>query len=69
MVQCDDCGCISEDNDEIYYRVSYSDTGLDDSTRVDEFICKDCIDAWIEEKTWDKINLIKRIKNPTGSGD
>lgn len=69
MKQCEVCENIPEDNDEIFYDVSYSDSGLDDSSRIDEVICKNCIDVWIEDKTWDKINLIRRIKNPTCEGD
>lgn len=69
MVQCINCGCVSTNNDEIYFDVSYSFEGLDDISRIDKVVCYDCINNWILSKEWNHINLIKRIKNPTGGGD
>ena len=69
MVQCDECETSATSNDDFFYYASYSDGGLDDSSRIDEIICQSCLNSWITSKTWGKINLIKRIKNPTGSGD
>jgi len=68
MVQCITCGGIPLNNDEIYFDVSYSYEGLDDVSRIDAVICYDCIESWISSTEWDHINLIKRIKNPTGTG-
>ena len=67
MVKCLECKEISESNNDIFFDVSYSDTGLD-ITRTDGVVCKTCIGQWIILNSWDNINLIKRIKNPTESG-
>ena len=60
---CSKCRRTVENNNDFFFDVSLSETGLD-VNREDEVICIGCIMNYINENTFAKINLIQRIENP-----
>lgn len=67
VVKCVECGSIAESNDSIFFDVSTSDTGLD-IDREDAVVCISCIINYIDDRTFSRINLVRRIENPYYSG-
>jgi len=61
-VICDMCSMPAEHSD-IFFDVSFSVTGLD-IDREDGVVCAACIMNYINSKTFEKINLIRRIESP-----
>lgn len=65
---CNMCNKPPKNNDSIFFDVSSSPDGKDNDllrpNRIDETICSLCIQQWINDHGFMKINLIRRIGNP-----
>ena len=60
--KCRICGKVAK-QDDIFFDVSSSETGLD-IIREDDYVCILDIIEYISTTTLEKINLIRRIDNP-----
>jgi len=66
-LKCNICNQEPLDNSSIFFDVSESEFGKDDGCiRIDNVICVFCINDWIVDTGFDRINLIRRINNPDG---
>lgn len=66
VVQCDLCENTPSNNDEIYYLIRTTNTGLDFGTgMVDYTVCGDCLTNMVDSKNKrNKIQSILRLENP-----
>jgi len=64
-IQCEDCSCQPDSNDEKFYEMRITSTGLDlQLDMVDKILCQECIEQWITENGISTIQSIRRIENP-----
>lgn len=69
-MECHECHCTPENNDERYYSVRRSDSGKEfEAGMVDEEYCEECLVKWIDTNGISTIVSILRIHNPTAVGD
>ena len=68
-MKCNRCGVDATSNDEIFFTMQRSDTGLYKPTAESENLCEDCAKAFISDGGLSILVSLKRIDLPVQTED